>query len=1139
MKPWEKYGAPAAAPAGPWAKYGTAPAAEAPEEPISIPGQFATAAENIPEMWGEAIGGNIQAAGEADPASEFARSITRYKNAEGVADKMFALGEAVRSGIAAVPGLLTAEPSAVVAKQRAKAGMADLGEGVADYWDEQQEEIQKPENFTDDPLRFATGYTAEALQGAAGSLAPALGASIIARNPAAGGAVLAPQVFGGDYSDRRRAGAEPQEARTLAGMTAAAEIIPEIGAIDEMMKPAKTVLGRIMRGAGAEAFQEAETALLQDAIDHPEWTIEQRVQSALYAAGLGAIGGGAVGAVMGGKPAGPTPSPVEQEYEANKARLTEAAEAAKQAAAESQQILDEGLQVEDLQAEEIAAAPPPVAPVPTLEEELFALSDQVIQAENAPPANIDLAEESLPVTQIDAAPAPEDVSEPFPPAAPKGGIKAETLPVEELEAAPAPADVAQPEMRPIAPEIIEEGNAALAAPKKQPPIVEFRKQAKEIEARLPPVADGMVRLWRGNRPGEVGQNPSFTNSLDGIALPFKKGYGGPLSYVDIPAADADTYLQTVGVAPGAEFKVPPDVAARAVVVDEAPAPQSPMGDSPKQFTDEAAEAAREVLRKKLNRPKDEELPPPAAKAISANLLDRSTKARERYAAEARLDPAKDDILTAIAKVGGWSREEAKAQGIDPADFNRRGWKLKRVFTTQGDTADGLAERLAQFGYPVTDEQGNYTANALLDRVSHALSGGKIGTAAYTERQAEQAMQAPEPVEDEDPFASYEPAYAPETYDGLETPDEEALFDAARAAIDSGMSEDDVEAFVERAAIQELSNDEIREAIAEARAERERVSSRPETERASREEAAPELLQSYGAEDLEKLKQAEAARAEEARQAEAKAAADDARGSFTLAGSDRATDQLTARGQGGLFDAPTSVDAAAATAATSPDNDLPLPTEAQKEAGNYKKAHVRIAGLDLSIENPAGSRRRPKWPVLKSHYGYIKGTVGHDKDHIDVFIKPGTPDDWSGTVFVVDQRDPKTREFDEHKVMIGFEDQGKAFRGYVDNYTRDWDGFETITAAPIEAFKEWLASGFTKKRYADYAGAVERNANMESAVRIKDVPPAVVKRARVKVKQMWDEGIREAEVSAKEALDDVNREIAAMKKLADCVRGSES
>jgi len=33
-----------------------------------------------------------------------------------------------------------------------------------------------------------------------------------------------------------------------------------------------------------------------------------------------------------------------------------------------------------------------------------------------------------------------------------------------------------------------------------------------------------------------------------------------------------------------------------------------------------------------------------------------------------------------------------------------------------------------------------------------------------------------------------------------------------------------------------------------------------------------------------------------------------------------------------------------------------PTEGQKEAGNYKKGHIKYDGMDITIENPAGSTR---------------------------------------------------------------------------------------------------------------------------------------------------------------------------------------
>ncbi len=157
-----------------------------------------------------------------------------------------------------------------------------------------------------------------------------------------------------------------------------------------------------------------------------------------------------------------------------------------------------------------------------------------------------------------------------------------------------------------------------------------------------------------------------------------------------------------------------------------------------------------------------------------------------------------------------------------------------------------------------------------------------------------------------------------------------------------------------------------------------------------------------------------------------------------------------------------VTAAAHEAATSPHNDLHEPTDAQKSAGNYRKGHVRIAGLDISIENPEGSRRKPEWPPLKHHYGYIRGTVGRDKDHIDVFVHPDVPVDFDGPVFVVDQAKVGNGHFDEHKVMLGFKNAGVARAAYRSNYHRGWKGDRAITEfANPEEFKAWLDSGDTK------------------------------------------------------------------------------
>nr|WP_017411427.1 LPD38 domain-containing protein [Aeromonas salmonicida] len=171
---------------------------------------------------------------------------------------------------------------------------------------------------------------------------------------------------------------------------------------------------------------------------------------------------------------------------------------------------------------------------------------------------------------------------------------------------------------------------------------------------------------------------------------------------------------------------------------------------------------------------------------------------------------------------------------------------------------------------------------------------------------------------------------------------------------------------------------------------------------------------------------------------------------------------------------------------------PDPTEAQKEAGNYKKGHLTLQGMDIALENPKGSTRSgtdqdgKAWQSTMAHdYGYIKRTLGADGDHVDVFIGD-QPD--SETVYVVDQVDPKTGKFDEHKVMMGFSDEQAARAGYLANYEKDWKGLGTIKAMPVEEFKRWVKEGDTTKPIADAAPAQEEgrgNAQDDKPVKVPE------------------------------------------------------
>lgn len=155
-----------------------------------------------------------------------------------------------------------------------------------------------------------------------------------------------------------------------------------------------------------------------------------------------------------------------------------------------------------------------------------------------------------------------------------------------------------------------------------------------------------------------------------------------------------------------------------------------------------------------------------------------------------------------------------------------------------------------------------------------------------------------------------------------------------------------------------------------------------------------------------------------------------------------------------------------------------PTDGQKKAGNYKKGHVQIGVFDISVEQPKGSVRRGKdadgkeWESkMNNTYGYFRGTEGVDGDHIDVFLSNDI-DGWNGRkVFVVDQYNPDGK-FDEHKVMLGFNDAEDAKSNYLANYEKGWENGRRIEVSTtnLEDFEKWISSSHRKtKPFAEYKG----------------------------------------------------------------------
>lgn len=181
---------------------------------------------------------------------------------------------------------------------------------------------------------------------------------------------------------------------------------------------------------------------------------------------------------------------------------------------------------------------------------------------------------------------------------------------------------------------------------------------------------------------------------------------------------------------------------------------------------------------------------------------------------------------------------------------------------------------------------------------------------------------------------------------------------------------------------------------------------------------------------------------------------------------------------------------------------PNPSEAQKKAGNYKKGHLSFGGYDFTVETPKGTTRSGKdeqgkpWSVtMHDTYGYILGKIGVDGDHIDMFINDAADlDTFDGNVYVVDQVNPETGEFDEHKVMFGYPSEEAATEAYLANYSKGWKGLGKVTAVPKATFDKWLeASDRKTKPFADYAIVQKKQTKFDRDV--KEVKPSEMTEAQ--------------------------------------------
>lgn len=141
-----------------------------------------------------------------------------------------------------------------------------------------------------------------------------------------------------------------------------------------------------------------------------------------------------------------------------------------------------------------------------------------------------------------------------------------------------------------------------------------------------------------------------------------------------------------------------------------------------------------------------------------------------------------------------------------------------------------------------------------------------------------------------------------------------------------------------------------------------------------------------------------------------------------------------------------------------------PTAAQAAAGNYFKPRMQWNGLNIAIENPAGTVREgvdetgKAWrTVFQFAYGEVMGSKGVDGDPVDVFIGDNLN---AKNVYIVRQMKRKAwDQFDEDKCFLGFDSIAAAKSAYLNHYD-DRRFFGGIISMPVNEFvrKVMLADG---------------------------------------------------------------------------------
>ena len=140
--------------------------------------------------------------------------------------------------------------------------------------------------------------------------------------------------------------------------------------------------------------------------------------------------------------------------------------------------------------------------------------------------------------------------------------------------------------------------------------------------------------------------------------------------------------------------------------------------------------------------------------------------------------------------------------------------------------------------------------------------------------------------------------------------------------------------------------------------------------------------------------------------------------------------------------------------------------------------------------------------MKNHYGSMNNIEGMDGENLDVFV--GEYPECTSNVFVIDQVDPETKEFDEHKCVIYARHIDDAKKIYNQNYPYNWKGLGSIREMDLEEFKNWKYNMASRQNREQLFNDIQNTTYISLSDTVKPISEKLYKNYKTRIASLKEE-----------------------------------